>query len=110
MYKIAMRVISSDETNLISKLENSEITLGYENKREQSGLISGYCDEVIVDEKGNLKEFRILVPEFDTCGRIKKHYVPEWRIYNTFGFTTDQIKNKYVSIDRKTLDIKVNIL
>lgn len=106
MYRIYERVVSPDEIELTSKLHNSEISLGRENKREQSGPVTGYCDEVIENE-GKLIEFRVLVPDFDTCGKMKEYYIPEWHIHNTFNLSSSDVKGKYITLSGSGVNLKI---
>lgn len=110
MHKIYERIVSPDEIELTSKLKNPDVPLGKENKKEQSGKITGYCHKVITNEKGELIEFRVLVPDFDTCSKMKEYYIPEWRIQNTFGFTPSIIEGKYVILSGETTNLKVEIM
>lgn len=106
MYKIYERVVPAEDVELTNKITNGPIELGRGNKREQSGNITGYCDTVIENE-GKLIEFRVLVPDFDTSGRMKKFYIPEWRIHNTFNFKAEDVKGKYITLSGTGANLKI---
>lgn len=106
MYKIYERIITPEDVELNNAIKHGPVELGKENKREQSGPITGYCHEIIENE-GKLIEFRLLIPEFDTCGKMKEYYIPQWRIENTFGLKAEDVKGKYITLSGTGTNLKI---